>query len=122
MRAMRAVVSPWIRALGTLLIVVLPLLMVVAIRPYETVHASLMDFALVFFLVSLAAQAGLIVRRWGNIRILVLLVDLLLAAVAGLVSYEVLLVAVRRGGAMVNPSLIAVILAYLLALWSGQRG
>jgi hypothetical protein len=81
-----------------------------------------MDFALVFFLVSLAAQAGLIVRRWGNIRILVLLVDLLLAAVAGLVSYEVLLVAVRRGGAMVNPSLIAVILAYLLALWSGQRG
>lgn len=122
MRSARREVSPWIRGLGTLLIIVLPLVMVMGIRPYETVHASVTDFALVFFLVSLAAQAGLIVRRWGNIRILLLVIDLLVSAAAGIVSYEVILMAMRRGGGMVNPSLVAVILAYLLALWSGQRG
>lgn len=122
MRPVRRSGSRWLRALGTLLIIVLPLVLATQIRPYETAHATLLDFVLVFFLVALAAQAGLMVRRWGNIRILRLLFDLVLSAVAGVVAYAVLFIAMRRGGGPVNPSPIAVILAYLLALWSGQHG
>jgi len=43
-----------------------------------------------------------------------------LAGAFGIISFFVVQLAVHRGGGSVNPSLLAVITAYLLAVWSGQ--
>lgn len=110
-----------VKILGSLIIVVLPLIMVTAIHSYVRSQATLPSYAVVFLLVALGAQAGLILRRWGNINIGRLIFDLMLAVIAGVLSWLVVGVAIRRGGGPVDPSLVAVIMAYILAAWSGQH-
>lgn len=109
------------KALGILLMVVLPLVIASELHTVVRLAIAPADYALVFLSVSAGGQFGLIVRRWGNINLWVLLLDLLLSGVAGVISYAVVDLAVRRGGAMVNPALLAVIMAYVLVIWSGQH-
>lgn len=109
------------RGVGTLAIIVLPLAVVWEVRAYVSIHATLPVYALLFLIVSLVAQLGLILRRWGNINLGRLLFDLGLSVVAGAVTWGVVHVAVHRGGGPVDPSLVAAIFAYILAIWSGQH-
>ncbi len=109
------------RVVGTLAIIVLPLAVVWEARAYDTLHATLPVYAILFLLVTLVAQLGLIMRRWGNINLGRFLFDLALSVVAGAVSWGVVHVAVHRGGGPVDPSLVATIFAYILAIWSGQH-
>lgn len=116
-----APVSGWIRFLGTVLIIILPLLVASALHGSLASLPGPVRFGGAFLLVGIAAQVGLIVRRWGKIEITRLLFDILLLLVAGVLAWVVTDVAVHRGGGAVDPSLLAVIMAYLLALWSGQH-
>lgn len=109
------------RVVGTLAIIVLPLVVVWDVRSYVSIHATLPMYAMLFLLVSLVAQLGLIVRRWGNINLGRFLFDLALSVVAGAVSWGVVHAALHRGGGPVDPSLVAAIFAYILAIWSGQH-
>lgn len=109
------------KILGLLLIIVLPWVAVVEIRFRMPRSLSAVDSVLVFLLVTLAAQIGLVVRRWGRIKVWTILLDLLLAVVAGAGSYAVVDLAVRRGGGHVDPFVVAVFMSYVLAIWSGQR-
>ena len=121
MRARPAPAPGMARVIGTLAIIVLPLAVVWEVRAHVSVQAALPVYAILFLLVSLAAQLGLIVRRWGNINLGRFLFDLALSVVAGAVSWGVVHVAVHRGGGPVDPSLVAAIFAYILAIWSGQH-
>jgi uncharacterized membrane protein len=109
------------KILGTVLILVLPWVAVDEIRLRLPQVMPWAEFIAVFGLVTIAAQLGLIIRRWGKIKIWAVVLDVLLAAAAGAVSYGVVDLAVRRGGGRVDPSLIAVFLSYVLAIWSGQN-
>ena len=112
--------SSWVRFLGTLFVIVLPIVVVSNIQSHLKNPATIWSFILSFLLVSLGAQAGLILRRWGKIRLGQLLLDLSLALVAGGASFGVVRLAVARGGGAIDPSLVAVVMAYLLVIWSGQ--
>ncbi|MCL5116800.1 MAG: hypothetical protein M1272_06590 [Firmicutes bacterium] len=118
-RAQRA--PAWARILGTALIVVLPLLVASVAKGFISAPASLAAYPVLFLIVGAGPQLGLIVRRWGNINVGRLFFDLGLLVVAGLVAWVVVNIAMHRGGGPVDPSLIAVIMAYLLAIWSGQH-
>ncbi len=108
------------RLIGSVLIVVLPLGIAAEWHQRALPQTTPLAFALVFFFVALGAQVGLIVRRWGKIKIWRMLVDLLLALIAGVISFAVVAVSVHRGGGFVGPGIIAVITAYVLTVWSGQ--
>lgn len=110
-----------IRAVGTLILIVLPLVVATALKGFAGTQASVLADVVVFLIVGASAQLGLIVRRWGNINLGRLVFDLALLAVAGGLSWVVVDIAVKRGGGPVDPFLIAVIMAYLLAMWSGQH-
>lgn len=122
MRARNRTVPAGFKVVGTILIIVFPLVIAMVIRPYVAPRPSAEDFVAVFAVVAAGGQAGLIVRRWGNMSMGRLLFDMVLSAVLGAVSYGVVDLAVRRGGGPVDPSLIAVIVGYVLAIWSGQNG
>lgn len=107
---------------GTVVIIVLPWV-AAAVAGRDFPHPfSALGYTAVFLLVSVAAQFGLVLRRWGKIRVWPLLYDLVVAVVAGAISFGVVNIAARRGGGPVDPSLVAIVLAYLLAIWSGQSG
>jgi hypothetical protein len=108
------------KAFGTLCIVLLPLVAVAVLRHYVPTVTSALQFAMVFVLVVAAAQLGLVLRRWGRISLWRIFLDVLLSAVAGVVTYAVVGLAVRRGGGAVDPTLVAVIMAYILTIWSDQ--
>ncbi len=112
---------PLAKVLGTILIIVLPVIIVSQIRSYISGAATISEFALSFLLTSLGAQAGLVVRRWGKMRLGMLLLDLLLATAAGAVSFGVVRLASAQGGGAVDPALVAIVMAYLSAIWSGQN-
>ncbi|MDA8204491.1 MAG: hypothetical protein M0Z36_00330 [Thermaerobacter sp.] len=118
----RAWSSPgWLRGFGTVLIVGLPIAVAANVQRYLHGRTSLVDYVIIFLFVALGAQAGLMVRRWGNMSLWRFLLDLVLSAILGAVSYGVVEMAVRQGGGPVDPSLVAVFMAYLLAIWSGQN-
>jgi len=121
MRHSTPVTSGWLRTIGSILIVVLPLVLVSKLDSRIHVYASVLGYAALFLVVGAAAQVGLIVRRWGKINIGRLFFDLGLFIVGGVVVWGVVNLAMRRGGGPVDPSLIAVIMAYILAIWSGQH-
>lgn len=108
------------RLIGTVLIVVLPLAIGAEWHRQALPQTTPVAFAFVFFFVTLGAQFGLIVRRWGKIKVWRILVDLLLAVIAGVISFAVITVAAHRGGGFVGPGAIAVIMAYVLTIWPGQ--
>lgn len=113
---------PWlVKAVGVILIVGLPVAVVAEVHLRVRIVNTPGDFALLFLLTAAGGQMGLVVRRWGRISMGRLLLDLALALVAGLVSYGVADLAVRRGGGQIDPSLVAVLLAYVLTIWSGQQ-
>ena len=121
---MRPVPGPapgWARLLGTIAIVVLPVLAAVKVRGYLSHGPAAAQDAAIFLLAALGGQFGLILRRWGKINGWRLVFDVLLAAAAGLIVYGVEGLARRQGGGPVDPSLVAVILAYILAVFSGQQ-
>lgn len=110
------------RAVGTVLIVVLPLLALSWTHQMVVLPVNaLPTYVLVFMVAGVAAQLGLVIRRWGIIRVSRLLFDVGLLVAGGVVSWLVVHVALARGGGAVDPSLIALIMAYLLAMWSGQH-
>lgn len=111
----------WARVLGTLIIVILPLAVIAAFSSYVHHRSSVMVYAMLFLLVGASAQFGLVVRRWGNMAIDRLLFDLVLTGIGSVISWGVVDLAMRRGGGPVDPSLLAVIMAYLLTMWSGQH-
>lgn len=98
----------------------LPLLVVDEFQRHRWFHAPLMQVMAVFLLATLAAQLGLIVRRWGNIRVSALFSNLVLSAVAAGAYWVVVMAAVRRGGGAVDPTIVALFTSYLLAVWSGH--
>lgn len=120
MRSRARQTGRWLRWLGSTIIVVGPLVVASHLAPLSRLPHPI-AFVAAFIFVGLAAQLGLIVRRWGNINIGRLLFDALLLAVTGVVAWVVVDLAIRRGGGPVDSSLLAVIMAYLLALWSGQH-
>ncbi|NMP20930.1 hypothetical protein [Sulfobacillus harzensis] len=121
MRARSTHAPGWIRILGSVMIVMLPVVAASLLHASRASWPTPLVFVLTFLVVGLAAQLGLIVRRWGNINIGRLLFDALLLAVSGLIAWAVVDIAMHRGGGPVDPSLVAIIMAYILAIWSGQH-
>jgi len=112
---------PWLaKFFGTVLILGLPLTALFLVQPHLPSLAGAADYAVVFGLPTAGVQLGLIVRRWGRIIVWRLFFDTGLAAVLGIISFFVVQLAIQRGGGSVDPSVLAIITAYLLAVWSGQ--
>ena len=120
MRAEEQDRTGWAKVLGALLSVLLPIIIVARIGSDIAGTPTLPHYALSFVLVSLGAQAGLVVRRWGKIRLWRVFFNVLLALIGGMVSFGVVQLAISRGGGPVDPSFVALAMAYLLAVWSGQ--
>ncbi len=113
--------ATWLRWLGSLIIIVGPLVVASHIRVPLSQLPQPIAYVLAFLFVGLVAQLGLVIRRWGNISIGRFLFDGLLLAVTGMIAWVVVDLSIGRGGGPVDSSLLAVIMAYLLAVWSGQH-
>lgn len=111
----------WLKIIGTIMIIVLPLLVVSRLGPFIHSNASPVGYALLFLVVGAAAQLGLVLRWWGRLNVVRLLFDMGLVVVGGVLVWAVSYVAYQRGGGLVDPALVAVIMAYLVAIWSGQH-
>lgn len=110
---------PWgMKLLGSLVIIVVPLMLVGVLRAHMAAH-GLVTYLGWFLVLSIAAQIGLILRRWGNITVGKVVFNIGLAVAAAVVSWLVVSIALKRGGGPVDPSVVALILAYLLTVWSG---
>ncbi|MCY0899674.1 MAG: hypothetical protein OWU33_12215 [Firmicutes bacterium] len=110
-----------LRILGSLIVVVLPWVLVAAATTHRLSTMPFFQTLLVFLLATIAAQVGLIVRRWGSIRITALVTNAVLSIVAAAAYGVVTMLALRRGGGPVHPGVVALFTAYLLAVWSGHH-
>lgn len=108
------------RGLGTVAIIVLPIVVLFLGQRVE-VSSSLIDFVLLFLLAVVGVELGLTLRRWGNLYISHVVGDLAIALAGGVLSWGVMQLAVRRGGGPVDPAMMAVAMAYVIALWGRAR-